>query len=62
LLLRVLFSLLLLTWLLPGQAVETYRTQLNRIKLDPQQCYRVRDLFLEREDVKFYFTDGLPGC
>ncbi len=27
-------------------------------QLDPQQCYRVRDVFLEREDVKFYFTDG----
>jgi hypothetical protein len=27
-------------------------------QFDPQQCYRVRDIFLEREDVKFYFTDG----
>jgi hypothetical protein len=27
-------------------------------RFDPQQCYRVRDIFLEREDVKFYFTDG----
>ena len=27
-------------------------------RLDPRQCYRVRDVFLEREDVKFYFVDG----
>jgi hypothetical protein len=27
-------------------------------KFDAQQCYRVRDIFLEREDVKLYFTDG----
>jgi hypothetical protein len=27
-------------------------------RFDPQQCYRVRDIFLEREDVKFFFTDG----
>ena len=27
-------------------------------RLDPEQCYLVRDLFLEREDVKFYFVDG----
>lgn len=58
-LVRVIFSLLLLAWLLPGQTIENFRTQINGLRLDPQQCYRVRDLFLEREDVKFYFTDGL---
>ena len=39
----------------------TLAEQLETIRgtaLDPQQCYRVRDLFLEREDAKFYFTDG----
>lgn len=56
---RVIFSLLLLAWLLPGQAVENYRTQIKALRLDPQQCYRVRDLLLDREDVKFYLTDGL---
>lgn len=56
---RVIFSLLLLAWLLPGQTVATYRAQIKGLKLDPEQCYRVRDLLLEREDVKFYFTDGL---
>jgi len=28
------------------------------IRLDGEQCYRVRDLFLEREEAKFYLTDG----
>ena len=31
---------------------------IKTLELDPQQCYRVRDVFLEREDVKLYFTDG----
>jgi len=45
-----------------AQAPSTARQALDRFlatELDPAQCYRVRDLFLEREDVKFYFTDGL---
>ncbi len=35
--------------------------QLRRLRatgLDAEQCFRVRDLFLQREDVKLYFTDG----
>lgn len=32
--------------------------KIQNLGLDPQQCYRVRDVFLEREDVKFYFIDG----
>ena len=28
------------------------------LDLDPGNCYRVRDVFLQREDVKFFFTDG----
>lgn len=31
---------------------------IRRVELDPQHCFRVRDLFLEREDLKLYFTDG----
>ena len=31
---------------------------IREIGLDDQQCYRVRDVFLEREDAKLYFTDG----
>ncbi|HET8550013.1 MAG TPA: hypothetical protein VFL57_18510, partial [Bryobacteraceae bacterium] len=26
--------------------------------LDPQACYRVRDLAFSREDIRFYLTDG----
>ena len=32
--------------------------KIRSIRLDPGQCYRVRDLFLEREDLKIYFVDG----
>ncbi len=32
--------------------------KIREIRLDPEQCYRVRDIFLEREDLKFYFVDG----
>ncbi len=33
--------------------------QLREMTLDPERCYRVRDLKLEREDAKIFFTDGL---
>ena len=32
--------------------------KIRAIRFDPEQCYRVRDLFLEREDLKIYFVDG----
>jgi hypothetical protein len=32
--------------------------QLREISLDPEECYRVRDLTLAKEDARFYFTDG----
>ena len=41
-----------------GETQERLRSLLET-GLDAEQCYRVRDLFLEREDVKLYFTDGL---
>ncbi len=31
---------------------------IKSIELDPERCYRVRDVFLQREDVKLFFTDG----
>ena len=37
---------------------EDHLRAIRRVELDPQRCYRVRDVFLEREDVKLYFTDG----
>ena len=33
--------------------------QLRGLTLDPGRCYRVRDLKLEREDAKFFLTEGL---
>lgn len=33
--------------------------ELRRLSLDPDQCYRVRDLELQREDIRLYLTDGL---
>src|SRR5262245_56798334 len=32
--------------------------QITGAALDSEQCYRVRDITLTREDVRFYFTDG----
>ena len=32
--------------------------EIRQLSLDASQCYHVRDLFLEREDFKFYFSDG----
>ncbi|MEI9812674.1 MAG: hypothetical protein WDO18_08360 [Acidobacteriota bacterium] len=32
---------------------------IREITLDPAQCYIVRDLSFSREDLKFYFNDGL---
>lgn len=43
---------------LAAGAVEEDLHSIRRLELDPQRCYRVRDVFLEREDLKLYFTDG----
>jgi hypothetical protein len=40
-----------------GVGAET-SSALKEIQLDPDECYRVRDLEISRGDVKFYFTDG----
>ncbi len=40
-----------------SQGAEDLR-KIKSLELDPERCYRVRDVFLEREDVKLYFTDG----
>ncbi len=48
-------------WAATALAAADGAEDLRRIKsleLDPERCYRVRDVFLEREDVKLYFTDG----
>src|SRR5437879_2101391 len=40
-----------------GAAADLAR-QIAQAGLDSEQCYRIRDLTLAREDVRFYFTDG----
>jgi hypothetical protein len=41
----------------PPSAKELLR-QIRAAALDPEQCYRVRDLSIARDDLKLYFTDG----
>lgn len=53
-----LAAALLLPTLLMAQTATEQLERLREIRLDPEQSYRVRDLFLEREDIKLYFTDG----
>ncbi|MDE0104077.1 MAG: M1 family aminopeptidase [Bryobacterales bacterium] len=44
-------------WLAAFQADQDLAS-VRMLELDAERCYRVRDVFLEREDVKLYFTDG----
>jgi len=56
----VVLSLVML-WLAAPAAAETGAERLAKIRglaFQPSQCYRVRDLFLEREDLKLHFSDG----
>lgn len=57
---RVLLLLVLplAGWAAPGPtAAETARA-VRDVGLDPDQCYRVRDLSLYKEDIRLYFNDG----
>ncbi len=54
----IVLATLLLTFPLSAGWGEEHLEKIRGIRLDPDQCYRVRDLFLEREDLKFYFVDG----
>jgi Peptidase family M1 domain len=40
-----------------GAAADLAR-EIARAGLDPQECYRVRDLTLTKEDLRLYFTEG----
>ncbi|MBI3697432.1 MAG: hypothetical protein HY238_21685, partial [Acidobacteria bacterium] len=57
---RVLAPLVALICTLPLTA-ETGAERLKKIRqltFLPEQCYRVRDVFLEKEDFKLHFSDG----
>lgn len=49
-----------LLWLsASGQTAASLAEQLRRLELDPDQCYRVRDLELHREDIRIFLNDGV---
>ncbi|MCX6619932.1 MAG: M1 family aminopeptidase [Acidobacteria bacterium] len=41
-----------------AQTAAELGSQLRALTLDPEECYRVHELNLSREDLRFYFTDG----
>ena len=47
-----------LTPLLAATPADDIARQVRSASLDPDQCYRVRDLSLIKEDLKLYFTEG----
>ena len=55
---RFIGALLLAAGLLHGGAAADLAGRIAESGLDPEDCYRVRDLALSREDVRFYLTDG----
>lgn len=57
---RALFLLPGLLWLTAsGQTAASLAERLRRLELDPDQCYRVRDLELHREDIRIFLNDGV---
>ena len=40
-----------------GAAADLARA-IGEISLDPDECYRVRDVTIVKEDARFYLTDG----
>jgi hypothetical protein len=50
-------SVAAVSWAADTRAAD-YARALNEAGLDPDACYRVRDLAFQREDLRFYLTDG----
>ena len=55
----VLFLIAFPAWPAEPTRAGAIATQIREIALDPDRCYRVRDLKLDREDAKLFFTEGL---
>lgn len=57
---RAFFALLLLACFCYAEtsAPPPIVEELQKLSLNPAHCYRVRDLYFIREDLKIYFTDG----
>lgn len=49
-------------WALPAAAPADFAAriagEIHNAALDPNECYRVRDVVIQREDVRIYLTDG----
>lgn len=55
---RWLLAILLGAGALPGATLADLASGIRELALDPDECYRVRDLSLAREDIRLFFTDG----
>src|SRR6059058_2135159 len=55
-------TLLVLAWLLPSPVFGATAAEISRAirenSFDRDECYRVRDLTLVKEDIRIYLTDG----
>src|SRR5262249_42712262 len=54
----VVFLALLLRAPLPGATAADIARAIRENSFDRDECYRVRDLTLIKEDIRLYFTDG----
>ena len=54
----IILAVLSLTHALHAGVAGDHLRSIRQVGLDPDRCYRVRDVLLEREDIKIYFTDG----
>ena len=55
---RLLAGMLLSAGLAFAGAAADLARRISEVSLDPAECYRVRDLTISKEDVRFYLTDG----
>lgn len=56
---RCWLAWLFLPALVSGQTAASLGEALRRLELDPEQCFRVRDLEFQREDIRLFLNDGL---
>jgi len=55
---RLLVAVLCIAGIADGSTGAEDLRAIKDLQLDPDRCFRVRDVFLQREDAKFFFTDG----
>ena len=54
----VLAAFTLLACSLPAQTASALGAKIRDLSLDPNACYRIRDLSFQKGDASFYLTDG----